>query len=70
AFALQTGLRLKSPTGAFMPCGHRRPFWFSFGTQKRTYPVEKNCIKVKKSVPLEYALYGKHCSKKRTPKNP
>ena len=45
-------------------------FWFSFGTQKRTYPVEKNCIKVKKSVPLEYALYGKHCSKKRTPKNP
>ena len=38
--------------------------------QKRTYPVEKNCIKVKKSVPLEYALYGKHCSKKRTPKNP
>ena len=43
---------------------------FSFGTQKRTYPVEKNCIKVKKSVPLEYALYGKHCSKKRTPKNP
>ena len=70
AFASQTGLRLKSPTGAFMPCGHRRPFWFSFGTQKRTYPVEKNCIKVKKSVPLEYALYGKHCSKKRTPKNP
>ncbi len=43
---------------------------YSFGTQKRTYPVEKNCIKVKKSVPLEYALYGKHCSKKRTPKNP
>ena len=70
AFASQTGLRLKSPTGAFMPCGHRRPFWFSFGTQKRTCPVEKNCIKVKKSVPLEYALYGKHCSKKRTPKNP
>ena len=42
----------------------------AFGTQKRTYPVEKNCIKVKKSVPLEYALHGKHCSKKRTPKNP
>ena len=36
AFASQTGLRLKSPTGAFMPCGHRRPFWFSFGRQKRT----------------------------------
>ena len=26
AFASQTGLRLKSPTGAFMPSGHRRPF--------------------------------------------
>ena len=36
AFASQTGLRLKSPTGAFMPCGHRRPFWFSFVRQKRT----------------------------------
>ena len=38
AFALQTGLRLKSPTGAFMPSGHRRPFWFSFVRQKRTSP--------------------------------
>ena len=36
AFASQTGLRLKNPTGAFMPCGHRRPFWFSFMRQKRT----------------------------------
>ena len=36
AFASQTGLRLKSPTGAFMPSGHRRPFWFSFVRQKRT----------------------------------
>ena len=36
AFASQTGLRLKSPTGAFMPSGHRRPFWFSFMRQKRT----------------------------------
>ena len=36
AFASQTGLRLKSPTGAFMPSGHRRPFWFSFARQKRT----------------------------------
>ena len=34
AFASQTGLRLKSPTGAFMPCGHRRPFWFSFATKR------------------------------------
>ena len=34
AFASQTGLWLKSPTGAFMPCGHRRPFWFSFGASK------------------------------------
>ena len=39
AFASQTGLRLKSPTGAFMPSGHRRPFWFSFGRQKRTFPA-------------------------------
>jgi len=30
AFAAQTGLRLESPTGAFMPYGHRRPFWYSF----------------------------------------
>ena len=34
AFASQTGLRLKSPTGAFMPSGHRRPFWFSFGAKR------------------------------------
>ena len=39
AFASQTGLRLKSPAGAFMPCGHRRPFWFSFVRQKRTNAV-------------------------------
>ena len=39
AFASQTGLRLKSPTGAFMPSGHRRPFWFSFVRQKRTNAV-------------------------------
>ena len=39
AFASQTGLRLKSPTGAFMPSGHRRPFWFSFVRQKRTIPA-------------------------------
>ena len=38
AFASQTGLRLKSPTGAFMPSGHRRPFWFSFVRQKRISP--------------------------------
>ena len=40
AFASQTGLRLKSPTGAFMPSGHRRPFWFSFGV-KREHPLSK-----------------------------
>ena len=34
AFASQAGLRLKSPTGAFMPSGHRRPFWFSFGAKR------------------------------------
>ena len=38
AFASQTGLRLKSPTGAFMPSGHRRPFWFSFGAAKENNP--------------------------------
>ena len=41
AFASQTGLRLKSPTGAFTPSGHRRPFWFSFVRQKRTYPAPR-----------------------------
>jgi len=40
AFASQTGLRLKSPTGAFMTSGHRRPFWFSFGA-KREHPLSK-----------------------------
>jgi len=45
---LQAGLRLKSPTGAFMPCGHRRPFWFSFGTQKRTYPAALHFAKTMK----------------------
>ena len=38
AFASQTGLRLKSPTGAFMPSGHRRPFWFSFGVKREQSP--------------------------------
>ena len=51
AFALQTGLRLKSPTGAFMPCRHRRPFWFSFGTQKRTYPAAMLLAKRQKACP-------------------
>ena len=51
AFASQTGLRLKSPTGAFMPCGHRRPFWFSFGAQKRTYPAAMHSIKAIQTCP-------------------
>ena len=38
AFASQTSLRLKSPTGAFMPSGHRRPFWFSFGAKREQSP--------------------------------
>ena len=38
AFASQTGLRLKSPTGAFMPSGHRRPFWFSFAIKREQSP--------------------------------
>ena len=60
AFASQTGLRLKSPTGAFMPCGHRRPFWFSFGTQKRTYPAAMPFAKGAKFQTRDYALRGKH----------
>ena len=50
AFASQTGLRLKSPTGAFMPSGHRRPFWFSFVRQKRTIPARLQRIEI--AVPL------------------
>ena len=42
AFALQTGLRLKSPTGAFMPSGHRRPFWFSFAIKREQTPPSEN----------------------------
>ena len=53
AFASQTGLRLKSPTGAFMPCGHRRPFWFSFGRQKRTLSLAKHFRKRPLSLPAE-----------------
>ena len=34
----QTARLLESPTGAFMPSGHRRPFWFSFGRQKENIP--------------------------------
>jgi hypothetical protein len=45
AFASQTGRRLKSPAGAFMasppPSFSKRLFWFSFGTQKRTYPTQQ-----------------------------
>ena len=59
---------LKAPLGLSCPAGTAVLSGSLFGTQKRTYPVEKNCIKVKKSVPLEYALYGKHCSKKEPQK--
>ena len=45
AFASQTGLRLKSPTGAFMPCGHRRPFWFSFGAKREHLRRQRTFIK-------------------------
>ena len=38
AFASQPGLRLKSPTGAFMPYGHRRTFWFSFAAKREHNP--------------------------------
>ena len=53
AFASQTGLRLKSPTGAFMPSGHRRLFWFSFGRQKRTLSSAKHFRKRPLSLPAE-----------------
>ena len=45
AFASQTGLRLKSPTGAFMPSGHRRPFWFSFGAKREHLRRQRTFIK-------------------------
>ena len=45
AFASQTGLRLKSPTGAFMPSGHRRPFWFSFGAKREQSPPGSSASK-------------------------
>ena len=50
AFASQTGLRLKSPTGAFMPSGHRRPFWFSFGAKREQSPP--GCKHIEIAVPL------------------
>jgi hypothetical protein len=43
-----------------MPCGHRRPFWFSFGTQKRTYPAEKKFLKAIRPAPHGRALHGKN----------
>ena len=56
AFASQTGPRPKSPTGAFMPFGHRRPFWFSFIRQKRTSPARRNAFA--KYLPL-FIVYTK-----------
>ena len=70
AFASQTGLRLKSPTGAFMPSGHRRPFWFSFGTQKRTCPAENHCIKAIPPIPRENALHGNITANSSAPLSP
>ena len=51
AFASQTGLRLKSPTGAFMPSGHRRPFWFSFVRQKRTNSARLQRVEIAATLP-------------------
>ena len=35
-------------------------FWFSFGTQKRTYPAEKNFVKAIRPAPHGRALHGKN----------
>jgi len=48
-----------------MPCGHRRPFWFSFGTQKRTYPAAMLFTKGIKLNLRENALHGKQIIKNR-----
>ena len=50
-FAAQTGLRLESPTGAFMPCRHRRTFLL-FWCQKRTSPAAASCPAERLYTPL------------------
>ena len=63
AFASQTGLRLKSPTGAFMPSGHRRPFWFSFGAKREQTPPGETLSHHPET--LIYLLFFRfHCSRR------
>ena len=58
AFASQTGLRLKSPTGAFMPSGHRRPFWFSFGAKREQSPPGSSASKSPCPCRAEHAAFA------------
>ena len=46
----QTARLLESPTGAFMPSGHRRPFWFSFGAKREH--LTPGCKRIEIAVPL------------------
>ena len=58
AFASQTGLQLKSPTGAFMPSGHRRPFWFSFGAKREQTPPGSSASKSPCPCRAEHAAFA------------
>ena len=63
AFASQTGLRLKSPTGAFMPSGHRRPFWFSFGAKREQTPPGE-ALSSKPETFIYLLFFRFHCSRR------
>ena len=63
AFASQTGLRLKSPTGAFMPSGHRRPFWFSFGAKREQSPPGE-ALSSKPETFIYLLFFRFHCSRR------
>jgi hypothetical protein len=57
-----------------MPCGHRRPFWFSFGAQKRTYPAAMHFIKAIQTGPTrilsaQEAAYLREKAKQPDPRN-
>ena len=57
--AVQTGLRLESPTGAFMPCRHRRTFLL-FWCQKRTSPGKTLSPIVDRSIYRRYPRHAAH----------
>ena len=63
AFASQTARLLESPTGAFMPSGHRRPFWFSFGAKREQSPPGE-ALSSKPETFIYLLFFRFHCSRR------